>query len=51
MISHMGHNPLVDKINQVVRELTYAIRLKSVEEVVKKEKGQEYMSMCIKNII
>ena len=42
MISHMGHNPLVDKINQVVRELTYAIRLKSVEEVVKKGKGQEF---------
>lgn len=42
MISHMGHNPLVDKINQVVRELTYAIRLKSVEEVMKKGKGQKF---------
>ena len=46
MISHMGHNPLVDKINQVVRELTYAIRLKSVEEVVKKGKGQEFYNPC-----
>ena len=42
VISQMAHNPLVDKINQVVRELTYAIRLESVEEAVKTGKGQEF---------
>lgn len=40
-ISHMGKNPLVNKINQVVRVLTHAMRLQTVETMINSGKGQE----------
>lgn len=40
-ISDMGKNPLVNKINQVVRVLTHAMRYKTVETMIKTGRGQE----------
>lgn len=40
-ISDMGKNPLVNKINQVVRVLTHAMRLKTVETMIKTGRGRE----------
>lgn len=40
-ISRMGKNPLVQKINQVVRVLTHAVRFQTVEEMVKTGRGME----------
>ena len=40
-ISDMGKNPLVNKINQVVRVLTYAMRMKTVETMIKTGRGRE----------
>lgn len=34
MVSSMGKNPLVDKINSVVRVLTYSMRLKTVTNLI-----------------
>ena len=34
IISDMGQNPLVDKINQVVRTLTHAMRLETVRTMI-----------------
>ncbi len=41
MISEMGKNPLVDKINQVVRVLTYALRQQTVKTMMESGRGQE----------
>lgn len=40
-ISDMGKNPLVNKINQVVRVLTYSMRMKTVETMIKTGRGRE----------
>lgn len=40
-ISQMGKNPLVEKINRVVRVLTHAVRFQTVEEMVKTGRGLE----------
>ena len=40
-VSQMGHNPLVDKINRVVRMLTHAVRLDSVTYMIENGRGQE----------
>ena len=40
-ISDMGKNPLVNKINQVVRVLTHSMRLKTVETMIKTGRGRE----------
>ena len=40
-ISDIGKNPLVNKINQVVRVLTHAMRFKTVETMIKTGRGQE----------
>lgn len=41
MISEMGRNPLVDKINQVVRVLTHALRYETVKTMIETGRGQE----------
>lgn len=41
MLSHMGQNPLVDKINQVVRVLTYSMRYATVERMLQSGRGEE----------
>jgi len=40
-ISDMGQNPLVDKINQVVRTLTHAMRLETVRTMIETGEGEE----------
>lgn len=40
-ICNIGKNPLVNKINQVVRVLTYAMRMKTVETMIKTGRGRE----------
>lgn len=40
-ISQMGKNPLVEKINRVVRVLTHAVRFQTVDEMVKTGRGME----------
>ena len=40
-ISNMGNNPLVDKINRVVRVLTHAIRYETVKTMLETGRGQE----------
>ncbi len=40
-VSLMGNNPLVDKINRVVRMLTHAVRLESVTYMIENGRGQE----------
>lgn len=40
-ISNMGKNPLVSKINQVVRVLTHSIRLQTVEAMINSNRGEE----------
>ncbi|MDE6961857.1 MAG: FCD domain-containing protein [Lachnospiraceae bacterium] len=40
-VSHMGHNPLIDKINRVVQMLTWSIRLDTVTHMVGTGRGQE----------
>lgn len=40
-ISDMGQNPLVDKINQVVRTLTHAMRLETVRTMIETGQGEE----------
>ncbi len=41
IISDMGQNPLIDKINQVVRTLTHAMRLKTVRTMIETGEGEE----------
>ena len=41
IISDMGQNPLVDKINQVVRTLTHAMRLETVRTMIETGEGEE----------
>lgn len=40
-VSEMGHNPIVDRINNVVREMTYKMRYSSVKNMLKSGRGQE----------
>lgn len=40
-VSRMGHNPLVEKINRVVRMLTYAVRLETVTHMIESGRGDE----------
>ena len=40
-VSQMGHNPLVDKINRVVRVLTHTVRLESVTYMIEHGRGME----------
>lgn len=40
-ISEMGDNPLVNKINQVVRVLTYGLRYETVKTMLETGRGQE----------
>lgn len=42
-ISHMGKNPLIDKINQVVRLLTHSIRLETVSTMIEDNRGNELL--------
>lgn len=42
-ISHMGKNPLVDKINQVVRVLTHSIRFETVSKMIESNRGDELL--------
>ncbi len=41
IITDMGQNPLVDKINQVVRVLTHSMRMRTVENMLKLGRGAE----------
>ena len=41
IITDMGQNPLVDKINQVVRVLTHSMRMRTVENMLKSGRGAE----------
>ena len=40
-ICNIGKNPMVNKINQVVRVLTYSMRFTTVETMIKTGRGQE----------
>lgn len=40
-VSRMGHNPLVDKINKVVRMLTHSVRLETVTQMIESGRGSE----------
>lgn len=40
-ISEMGHNPLMDKINRVVRTLTYSMRYETVKTMITTGREQE----------
>lgn len=40
-VSEMGHNPIVDRINNVVREMTYEMRYRSVKNMLESGRGQE----------
>lgn len=42
-ISSMGENPLVEKINQVVRVLTHAMRFQTVRNLLESGMGQEFL--------
>ena len=41
MVSQMGKNPLADKINRVVRTLTYAMRRETVAIMIESGRGRE----------
>lgn len=41
IITSMGHNPLVQKIDSIVRTLTYSMRLETVKKMVESGRGQE----------
>ena len=41
MIAVMGKNPMADKINRVVRTLTYAVRYETVSSMITRGKGQQ----------
>ena len=40
-VSEMGHNPIVDRINNVVREMTYKMRYSSVKNMLESGRGEE----------
>ena len=40
-VSEMGHNPIVDRINNVVREMTYKMRYLSVLNMLESGRGDE----------
>ena len=40
-VSEMGHNPIVDRINNVVREMTYKMRYRSVLNMLESGRGDE----------
>ena len=40
-VSEMGHNPIVDRINNVVREMTYKMRYLSVLNMLESGRGEE----------
>lgn len=42
VISNMGKNPLVDKINQVVGALTYSIRFETVKKMLQTQREEEF---------
>lgn len=42
-ISNIGNNPLVDKINKVVRVLTHAIRYETVKRILETGKEEEFL--------
>jgi DNA-binding FadR family transcriptional regulator len=37
----MGHNPIVDRINNVVREMTHKMRYLSVKNMLESGRGEE----------
>lgn len=43
-VSQMGHNPLVEKINRVVRTLTHAMRYETVTGMIRTGRGEELYS-------
>ncbi len=49
-ISDMGKDPLVNKINQVVRVLTYSMRMKTVETMIKTGRGRELLRRTRKSM-
>jgi DNA-binding FadR family transcriptional regulator len=40
-VSEMGHNPIVDRINNVVREMTYKMRYSSLKNMIESGRGEE----------
>lgn len=40
-VSEMGHNPIVDRINNVVREMTHKMRCLSVKNMLESGRGEE----------
>ena len=40
-IAEMGKNPMADKVNRVVRTLTYAVRFNTVSEMINSGKTKE----------
>ena len=44
MIAQMGKNPLADKINRVIRTLTYAMRYETVSAMIRNGRGEELIS-------
>lgn len=40
-VAEMGKNPMADKVNRVVRTLTYAVRLQTVSEMLHSGKSEE----------
>ena len=40
-VSEMGHNPIVDRISNVVREITYKMRYNSVKNMIVSGRGEE----------
>ena len=51
-ISQMGHNPLVSKLEDVVRTLTHAMRYQSVKDMIESGRGDElyeaHENLCVK---
>ena len=43
-IAEMGKNPMADKVNRVVRTLTYAIRFRTVSEMIDGGKTEELIN-------
>ena len=44
LIAEMGKNPMADKINRVVRSLTYALRLKTVTTMLTENRSEELIN-------
>ena len=44
MIAQMGKNPLADKVNRVVRTLTYAMRYETVSAMIRSGRGEELIA-------